>query len=87
MNSSNPQNDNSGSEYKAFLNTLTKEVICPYCGNPNQLDPPILCCGEVHAEEVYSDGEETFTENCLEKMFQKWLASNEAAIATGAKYE
>lgn len=28
-------------------------IVCPYCCEQNQLDPPKLCCGELHAEEAY----------------------------------
>lgn len=83
----NPQTDNSAAEFKEFMSTLTKVVICPYCGEPNQLDPALLCCGEVHAEEVYDNGEETFTADCLEREFKDWLAAKEAYVSTGGKYE
>lgn len=73
--------------YRAFLATLKKEIICPYCGKLNQLDPPIECCGEVHAEEVYDNGDEIFTSNCLEKEFSKWLSAKESYTSTGGKYE
>lgn len=31
------------------------EILCPYCGKKNQLEPPIGCCGEVHSEEFCID--------------------------------
>jgi hypothetical protein len=40
---------------EAFKATLEKIIVCPYCGKHNQLDPPLLCCGEVHAEEAWED--------------------------------
>lgn len=39
----------------AFKKTLTATIVCPYCGEANQLDPPLLCCGENHAEEAYKN--------------------------------
>jgi len=34
-------------------------VVCPYCMEFNQLDPPIGCCGEGHAQKAWlkPDGE------------------------------
>lgn len=34
---------------------VSAQVECPYCGKPNQLDPAFECCGEVHAELLFSD--------------------------------
>lgn len=36
------------------------KILCPYCGKPNQLDPPLLCCGEMHAEKFYFADDENF---------------------------
>jgi hypothetical protein len=41
-----------------FLATLEPGIFCPYCGEPNQLDPPMLCCGEVHAEEGWFNADD-----------------------------
>jgi hypothetical protein len=48
--------------FELFMETLEETVVCPYCGDSNQLDPPLLCCGEVHAERAWrvDDEDETF---------------------------
>lgn len=53
---SHPVNDTIMEE---LLDSLDRVVVCPYCYRHNQLDPPLLCCGEVHAEEAWEteDGE------------------------------
>lgn len=88
MNSSNPQTDDSTDKYDQFLATLDERTVCPYCGDDVDRDMP-NCCSEIHSEIVYDNGEETLSEGdgSLEKAFTKWLAANEADIATGAKYE
>lgn len=68
---SNEQNDKLMDQ---FLDTLDKTIVCPYCGAENQLDPPLLCCGEVHAEEAYIDeNEEVILASELKEAFQSWL--------------
>ena len=52
-------------------------IICPYCGDPNQLDPPMVCCGEIHAEEALLDSNgEIIAESELNKAFEKWLETH-----------
>lgn len=57
-----------------FMDTLERIVVCPYCGKDNQLDPPLPCCGEVHAEEAWeSPNGEVIMENELDDAFRAWL--------------
>lgn len=37
--------------YQLFHEKQQPAIVCPYCMEPNQLDPPLPCCKEVHAEE------------------------------------
>lgn len=57
-----------------YLDTLALTILCPYCGEPNQLDPPSACCGEVHAEEMYDDGDTLFSKSELRHYFEAWLS-------------
>lgn len=59
--------------FKAYLKTLKKVTICPYCQSEVQIDPHMGCCGEVHAEVMYDDGEEYIEESALTKYHDKWL--------------
>jgi hypothetical protein len=67
--------------YELFLSTLNKTIACPYCGDDNQLDPPLLCCGEVHAQEFYTDkdGDLLYDKQDLNKLYMEWLAEREDA--------
>ena len=61
-------------KYKEFMSTLEEAILCPYCGVENQLDPPTLCCGEVHAEAAWlNEDEEAVYESDLPELFDAWL--------------
>jgi hypothetical protein len=61
-----------GKLYDAFMDTLDKVSACPYCDNPKEEQS--LCCGEVHDETLWDNGEEYFREEELEGAFKAWLA-------------
>ena len=61
-----------------FESELEQTVVCPYCMEPNQIDPPLLCCHEVHAEECQmiplNDGDWAFLdEEGKAEAFKMWL--------------
>ena len=58
-------------DFKQFKNSLETTIACPYCGDPNQLDPALLCCGEVHAQLFYIVGDELVDERDLESHYGK----------------
>jgi hypothetical protein len=60
-----------------FLDTMQEVIVCPYCGDQNQLDPPLPCCGEVHAEQAWllnpeTDAEVLLYDSDLQAAFNKW---------------
>jgi hypothetical protein len=61
-------------QFQDFMKTLLPVVVCPYCCQKNQLDPPLPCCDEVHAEEAWLNSEdEVILESELETAFKEWL--------------
>lgn len=59
---------------EAFLEECERGIFCPYCGSPNQDDPVLGCCGEVHATEMLEHPDVgVFPEEDLEEEFQYWL--------------
>lgn len=59
---------------EVFMDTLDSVIVCPYCGEENQLDPPLLCCSEVHACSAWRDvDEEVYLESELDAAFTTWL--------------
>ena len=59
--------------YALFLSELDTAILCPYCGDENQLDPPLLCCGEVHAEQFYILGDDILEGIALQREYESWL--------------
>jgi hypothetical protein len=68
--------------YELFIDSLDTEIACPYCGEPNQIDPPMLCCGELHAEKFYVINEDLVGMQdirMINRAFEKWLCARENA--------
>jgi hypothetical protein len=59
------------SQFYTFKASLDTTIACPYCGEPNQLDPALLCCGEVHAQLFYVIGDELIDERDLMSHYGK----------------
>jgi len=74
---SNKENDKLMDE---FMDTLQEVVVCPYCGDENQLEPAIQCCGEIHAEKAYKDEDgDIYMDSELDELFAHWLKSRKVS--------
>lgn len=60
-------------QWLEFMIEVEPQIVCPYCGSPNQLDPALLCCGEVHAETQYWYLGELLNDIELAVAFRNWL--------------
>lgn len=65
---------------EAFMETLESVVVCPYCMEPNQLDPPLCCCSEVHATEAWEQPNgEILLEDDLNSAAIEWMQAKETS--------
>jgi len=62
-----------------------RRIICPYCGDDNQLDPPLSCCGEIHAEIVWDNGREYLDNKDILRAFNVWIEERRSAILDDIK--